>query len=120
MSIDFSDRTLGRARADWHSHGGRSLALLGAFGMLTPTSVLPSPTTLGPIFRRPLYDAFALEGTPTSTARGAVDAGSQLGNADRIHIIVDGSVTSHRNVTLPLVPTGKRSAVTVSVRWEPR
>ena len=110
----------GSARADWQSRGSLSLAVLGAFGMLTPTSVLPAPTSLGPVFRRWLYDAFAMEGTPTSTTRGAVDAGWKLGNGDLIHLVVDGTVTTPRNATLPLVPTGKRSIVTVSVRWEPR
>ncbi|MHB0961733.1 MAG: DUF6850 family outer membrane beta-barrel protein [Gemmatimonadaceae bacterium] len=111
---------LGSARADWQSRGGHSLAALGAFGMLTPTSVLPAPTALSPAFRRWLYDGFAMEGTPTSTTRGAVDAGWKLRNGDVIHLLVDGTVTTPRNATLPLVPTGKRSVVTVSVRWEPR
>ncbi len=111
---------LGSARADWQSRAGHSLAVLGAFGMLTPTSVLPAPSTLGPVFRRWLYDAFAMEGTPSSTTRGAVDAGWKLGNGDFIHLVVDGTVTSPRNATLPLLPTGKRSVMTFSIRWEPR
>ena len=111
---------LGSARADWQSQGGHSLTVLGAFGMLTPTSVLPAPTALGPVFRRWLYDAFSIEGTPTSTTRGAVDAGWKLGNGDLIHMVVDGTVTTPRNATLPFVPSGKRSVVTISIRWEPR
>ena len=111
---------MGSARAERQASGRFSLTLLGAFGMLTPTSVLPAPTALGPAFRRWLYDAFAMEGTPTSTTRGAADAGWRLHNGDVIHLLVDGKVTSPRNTTLPLVPTGKRSVVTVSVRWEPQ
>ncbi|MHB8837667.1 MAG: DUF6850 family outer membrane beta-barrel protein [Gemmatimonadaceae bacterium] len=110
----------GSARAEWRARRGHSLAVLGAFGMLTPTSVLPFPTVLGPAFRAWLYDAFALEGTPTTTTRAAVDIGWPLGNGDRVHLVVDGMITSPRNATLPLVPTGKRSVVTISVRWEPR
>jgi hypothetical protein len=111
---------MGSARAEWRFGRGQSLALLGALGAVTPTSVLPTPSMVGPVFRRWLYDAFAVEGTPTVTSRGAVDAGWKLQSGDVISLLVDGMLTKPRNATLPLVPTGSRSVVTVAVRWEPK